>query len=91
MYNIRVQQAVAKLKSNLPSFLLLDAGRTAEEHSVILMEQGHLQGMGYVLKNTPLDNLSSARSAVQPYPSNDYIRNLVQTFASKNPERIMSF
>lgn len=91
LYNIRVQQAVAKLKSNLPSFLLLDAGRTAEEHSVILMEQGHLQGMGYVLKNTPLDNLSSARSAVQPYPSNDYIRNLVQTFASKNPERIMSF
>ena len=90
LYNIRVQQAIAKLKSNLPSFVLLDAGRTEEEHSVIYMEQGHLHGMGYIIKNTPLDNLDSIKNVIQPYPSNDYIRNLVHSYAGKYPERIMS-
>lgn len=91
LYNIRVQQAIAKLKSNLPSFALLDQGRTEEEQSVILMEGGHLQGMGYVMKNVPLEDLGSLKNVIQPYPSNDYIRNLVHTFASKNPERILNF
>ena len=91
LYNIRVQQAIAKLKLNLPSFALVDTGRTAEEQSVILIEHGHLHGMGYVKKDTPIDSLVSFKSMVQQYPSNDYIRNLIHSFASKNPERIMTF
>lgn len=91
LYNIRVQQAIAKLKSNLPSFALLDAGRTEEEHSVILMEEGHLQGMGYILKNIPVDDITVLKTVLQPYPSNDYIRNLVQNYAIRYPERLLSF
>ena len=91
LYNIRVQQAVTKLKSDLPSFALLDEGRTADEQSVILMEQGHLQAMGYIAKDTPLVDLSSIKAVLQPYPSNDYVRNLVQNYASRHPERLMSF
>jgi DNA polymerase-3 subunit epsilon len=90
LYNIRVQQAIAKLKSNLPSFVLLDEGRNEEENSVILMEQGHLHGMGYITKSVSVGDFTSLKSMVQPYPSNDYIRNLVHSYASKNPERIMS-
>lgn len=88
LYNIRVQQAISKLKSDLPSYVLLDDGRTEEEHSIIYMEQGHLHGMGYVAKSSALDDLLSLKSAVQPYPSNDYIRNLVHSYATKNPQRI---
>ncbi|MEJ6979026.1 exonuclease domain-containing protein [Pedobacter sp. P351] len=91
LYNIRVQQAIAKLRSDLPSFALLDEGRTEEEHSVILMEQGHLQGMGYILKNTPVDDITELKNVIQPYPSNDYIRNLVHNYAIRYPERLLSF
>ena len=91
LYNIRVQQAIAKLKSDLPSFALLDAGRTEEEHSVILMENGRLHGMGYLVKNTPIDSMETIKSALQPYPSNDYVRNLVHNYAIQHPERLMSF
>ena len=86
-----MQQAIAKLKSDLPSFALLDAGRTEEEHSVILMENGRLHGMGYLVKNTPIDSMETIKSALQPYPSNDYVRNLVHNYAIQHPERLMSF
>ena len=91
LYNIRVQQAIARLKSNLPSFALLDEGRTEEEHSVILMEQGHLRGMGYIMKGSPVEDMDALKSILQPYPSNDYIRNLVQNYAVRYPERLLSF
>lgn len=91
LYNIRVQQAITRLKSDLPSFALLDEGRTEEEQSVILIEHGHLHGMGYILKNEKLDTLSSLKSILEPYPSNDYVRNLVQNYAIQHPERLLSF
>jgi DNA polymerase-3 subunit epsilon len=91
LYNIRVQQAVAKLKQNLPTFALLDNGRTGEEQSVILMEGGKLHGMGYVTKDHSFEGISELKNLVQPYPSNDYIRNLVHSYAEKFPDRIMSF
>ena len=91
LYNIRVQQAIARLKSNLPSFVLLDDGRTDEEHSVILMEQGHLHGMGYIMKSNPVNDINALKSVLQPYPSNDYIRNLVHNYAIRYPERLLNF
>jgi DNA polymerase-3 subunit epsilon len=88
LYNIRVQQAISKLKSDQPSFAVLEEGRTDEEISVILMENGRLHGMGYVPKNADMENIDSLKSALQLYPSNDYIRNLVQNYAVKNPEKL---
>ena len=90
LYNIRVQQAIAKLKSDLPSFALLDTGRTEEEQSVILIENGHLHGMGYIVKDSPLDNINSIKSVLQAYPSNDYVRNLVHNYAIQHPERLLN-
>jgi DNA polymerase III subunit epsilon len=91
LYNIRVQQALARLKADLPSFALLDEGRTATEQSVIVMEQGHLQAMGYIEKGSSFDDIVKLKSTLQPYPSNDYIRNLVQAYASLHPDRLLSF
>lgn len=91
LYNIRVQQAISKLKTDLPSFALLDRGRTEEEQSVILIEQGALHGMGYIVKNTPMEDIKAVKSLVLPCPSNDYVRNLVQNYALQHPECMLSF
>lgn len=88
LYNIRVQQSIAKLKSALPSFALVDQGRNAEEQSVILIEQGRLHGMGYIQETTSISNLDEVKALLQPYPSNDYVRNMVQNYAAKYPEMI---
>jgi DNA polymerase-3 subunit epsilon len=91
LYNIRVQQAISRLKSNLPTYALFDEGRSGEEQSVILIEEGKVFGMGYVKSDFATQQVSELKSVLQPYPSNDYIRNLVHSFAAKNPERIISF
>lgn len=88
-YNQRVKAALAGLKAGLPSFAFIDEGRTGEEHSVVLMESGQLKGMGYLPKDQDLDDVLAVKSFLEPYPSNDYIRTVVQTFASKYPEKVV--
>jgi len=88
-YNQRVKAALNGLKGSLPSFALLDEGRTTEEQSVVLMEHGQLKGMGYFPRNHSFDDISDVKSFLEPYPSNDYIRTIVQSFASKYPEKVI--
>ncbi|WP_069659075.1 exonuclease domain-containing protein [Arcticibacter eurypsychrophilus] len=87
-YNIRVNHAVSDLKTILPSFLLIGKGRTDEEKSIIMMEQGNLHGMGYVSNKMDFSNLATIKPYLELYPSNDYIRNIIMNHASKYPERV---
>src|SRR5205823_3629772 len=47
-YNNRIQVALETLKETLPTFALRDEGRTPDEHSCLLIEDGHFYGMGYI-------------------------------------------
>ena len=89
-YNERVQLALSRLKSALPSYILLDEGRLPNEQSVILMEQGHLRAMGYIPADHPVSDIGSLKQHLEPYPSNDYIRNTVHSYALKNPHKVMA-
>ncbi len=89
-YNERVKNALSGLRSALPSFAYFDEGRTEEEASVVLMESGELKGMGYVPKGFDVSD-PDWKTHLQPYPSNDYIRNLVQSFADRYPEKVRAF
>lgn len=86
-YNQRVLDAINNLKANLPAFLLLDDGRTMAEKSCILVENGHLYGMGYISVDDINQDLSDIKQYLTPYPSNDYIRNLIFNYAAQFPEK----
>lgn len=88
-YNRRVHEAMAGIKALLPSFLLVDGGRTQEERSVIRMNAGRLDGMGYVSGDMNLSDGEALRPFLELYPSNDYIRNIIMDYAAKHPERVM--
>ena len=90
-YNNRVHKAVDHLRCSLPNFLLLDKGRTLNERSCILMEQGKFYGMGYISGDNNLDNIDCLKQQLTPYPSNDYIKNLVQNYALRFPEKAIPF
>lgn len=51
------------------------------------MEKGQFYGMGYIDENFSADNLSSIKNYLTPYPSNDYIKNLMHQYAGTFPER----
>jgi len=89
VYNSRVEKAISGLKAALPSFALFDDGREDDELSVVVIENGHLKGMGYLPRNERSHALEDFQHVLEPYASNDYIKSVVQSFASKSPEKIV--
>jgi DNA polymerase-3 subunit epsilon len=90
-YNKKVNRAIDELKQALPTFAIRDEGRKNDEHSCILVEKGQFYGMGYISHYFNADNLEQLKNFLTPYPSNDYIRNMVANYAIKYPERTMVF
>jgi DNA polymerase-3 subunit epsilon len=86
-YNVRVKYAIKQLETLLPSFALIDQGRTMDEQSCLWIEKGQFYGMGYVSQYSDVTDLELLKSALQPYPSNDYILNLILTYAKANPSK----
>ncbi|AOM78951.1 exonuclease domain-containing protein [Pedobacter steynii] len=86
-YNVRVKYAIAQLKSMLPSFAIIDAGRTEDEQSCILVEQGKLYGMGYISQYSDVQEPELLKSALKAYPSNDYIMHLILTHTEQHPHK----
>lgn len=86
-YNKRVATAIQHLAAMLPSFVMIDKGRTADEQSCILIEQGKFYGMGYIAEHTDVNNFEILKSALERYPSNDYIVNLILSYAESNPHK----
>lgn len=90
-YNEKVNNAIDQLKQALPTYAIRDEGRTGDEHSCILVEKGQFYGMGYISHYFDADNVQQLKSYLTPYPGNDYIKNIVATYASKYPDRMVVF
>ncbi|WP_432713690.1 exonuclease domain-containing protein [Pedobacter sp.] len=86
-YNVRVKYAIKQLETQLPSFALIDDGRTEDEQSCLWVEKGQFFGMGYVSNYSDTNDLELLKSAIQPYPSNDYILHLILSYAEANPSK----
>jgi DNA polymerase-3 subunit epsilon len=90
-YNKKVNNAIDQLKQALPTYAIRDEGRTGDEHSCILVEKGQFYGMGYISHYFDANNVQQLKSYLTPYPGNDYIKNIVATYASKYPDRMVVF
>lgn len=89
LYNQRVQEAIAWLQEQQPSFVILDHGRDAEEQSCILMEKGRFYGMGYVPRDIAVTASHQLKEWLTPYPENEYILNLLRQYAAGKTTRLM--
>ena len=90
-YNKRVLDAITCLKNALPTFAIIDDGRSVEEQSCILMENGKFYGMGFLSGQINSDNISVLKEQITHYPANDYIRNLIRNYANKHPDKKLIF
>lgn len=86
-YNFRAQKAIEELQQMLPSFALIDQGRSEDEKSCLWIEKGKFYGMGYISNSTDLADWSTLKSAITPYPSNDYVMNLILSYSNLNPQK----
>jgi len=87
-HNSRVERALDFLLSNRPSFAIIDKGRSKDEHSCIWVENGHFYGMGYIASDIQITEPSEIKDHVTPYRSNNYIMQLIYSYAKKNPGRV---
>lgn len=86
-YNYRVLQAMTTLQNLLPSFALIDEGRSEDEKSCLWIEKGKFYGMGYISEYCDVTDLETLKSAITPYPSNDYIMNMILTHSNQFPHK----
>ncbi|MEJ7693532.1 exonuclease domain-containing protein [Daejeonella sp.] len=90
-YNARVLSSTVHLNNVLPSFALIDKGRTLSEKSCVLMEKGVFYGMGFIPEEQQIDNIAQLKDQLTVHPSNDYIRNMIQNHAFKHPKKLVYF
>jgi len=90
-YAQRVGDALRNFKAQLPTLAIRDRGRTYEEHSCLLIENGRFFGMGYIAHDAEIDSLNDLKSHLKPYADNGYILNMVLTHAERHSFKIVNF
>ncbi len=84
-YNERARQALEALSTIFDKdFLILDRGRTPEEHAIILVEGGSYCGYGYLSKDEAISDMDSLRTNIKYYSGNPETTRIVQRFLSGN-------
>ena len=90
IYNTRVQEAIDSLAIK-PSFAILETGLNPDEQSCILIWEGKFYGMGYIPSYIKFTDPEDLKDFLTPYKENLFIRNLVNGYAARFPEKVKSF
>ena len=90
-YNALVENALTKFTENLPSFVIVDSGRNADENSCIWVEKGRLCRIGYLSSQSDLTSLSDIKEMLKPCSSNHYMNQLIFSYAEKYPLKVKRF
>jgi len=73
-YNLRAGKILEKYIFPDPNFAIIDKGRSPEENSIILVENGHYTGYGYYDRSEPIHSPEELRGMVKRaiyYPDTD--------------------
>ncbi len=75
VHNARIAEAVMNIRSDEPSFVLHGRGRSQDEYSFVLIEQGQLAGFGFTCE-TP-SGAEQLRDLLQPIPSSPVVQSII--------------
>lgn len=88
-HNTLVEEALDYIDTSRPSFAIVDKGRSKDERSCIWVEKGHFYGMGYIPADIGFADPSDIKEYVTQYKSNQYIMQLLYSFAQKYPGKVL--
>jgi DNA polymerase III subunit epsilon len=83
LYNMRVTQALSRIKFQHQNFLILDKGRHDEEKSVVKIENGKYIGFGYISDDT-IEGIESLHECIKPYPDNKDTHLIINQYLRHN-------
>lgn len=90
IYNNKINRAIQALNEQLPTFAVVDNGKTADEKLCLLIERGNFWGMGYLSSSHAISSAAELKNYLQPYSDNDTIRNSIYSFVASYPEKKMT-
>jgi len=79
-YNKRYNQAINAYKNINESIAIIGSGRTAEESSVVWIENGKYHGFGYFDNSLDLGNVYHLKSFVKTYDDDQDIQRIIQMY-----------
>ncbi|MDF2478025.1 MAG: polymerase subunit epsilon [Sphingobacterium sp.] len=88
LHNTRVERCIDEWSKQRSSYVFIDKGRSVEEKSCIVIENGRFYGMGYIDQYSQYTSFGDIRTQVKAYPSNYYMLELVRQMAEKHPNKV---
>ncbi|KAB1154402.1 exonuclease domain-containing protein [Flavobacterium luteum] len=79
IYNERVQSYIDKNSFDNQNMVLIDRGRTINERSAILIENGIYKGYAFYDLNYQINNIEILRNIIIPMQNNRDTRNIIQS------------
>ncbi len=86
IYNKKVKQATEWIKSQKETYLIKDQERTTSNY--VLVEEGKFYGMGFSKQAIEHLQISELKKQLNPYPSNEIIHSMINSFVEKNPHKV---
>ncbi|ETN96254.1 exonuclease domain-containing protein [Zhouia amylolytica] len=87
-YNNRVQQAIAGTKTKSTDFLLIEKGRTPKEKAVILIEDEHYRGHGFIPNDQCLTTINDLEAWIELQPNNREIDHFIKAYMDKVTNKV---
>ncbi|HAE34434.1 MAG: GIY-YIG nuclease family protein [Chitinophagales bacterium] len=84
-YNDRVDEAISSFHDDLGTFIITGKGRQDGETSVVLVEQGHYLGFGFVPDDTGALTTESIKEYIQWRPDHPDVQYLILRHLEKHP------
>lgn len=83
-YNARVQEFIDKLSFDNKTLVIIDRGRTTNERSAVLIEEGIYKGYTFFDLNYQIHNLQILKNILTPMQHNRDTRKIIQDHLRKN-------
>jgi DNA polymerase-3 subunit epsilon len=91
-YNHRVREAVKQFEYVCSNMIILDKGRTMNEKSVVLVENGKYKGFGYIDLTCFGGSVDELKESIKPYSDNRDVQQIINSYLSKHKvEQVIKF
>lgn len=91
IYNKRANKIIEGIVFQHKHFILIDKGKNSDEKSIIIIQDGHYYGCGYIDLNSPLYSFEECKEYVRKsifYPDSDI---LIRGYLKKNKLKMFVF
>lgn len=87
LYNMRVQQALDSLRKDQKSYLIKEKGRTLDEQSFIMIQDGVYKGFGFVNETEQIMSIEDCENFLHLQKQTYHTTKIIKSYLRKHGER----